>query len=110
MKAMIRKIIFLLLLASTPLYSEDFGIKKLDVEVCRMLVEAGEILSMSELMRLVSTLSEGKIIETQLLQKGSVYIYEMEIAAKDGMVSMLYVDARDGQVVDPAILNSRQEG
>ncbi|WP_417226550.1 PepSY domain-containing protein [Amphritea sp.] len=110
MKAMIQKIVLLFLLASTPLYSGDLSIKTLDVEACRELMEAGEILSMSELMRLVSTLSEGKIIDTQLLQKGPAYIYEMEIAAKDGMVSMLYVDARNGMVVDPAILNMQQEG
>ncbi|WP_428035144.1 PepSY domain-containing protein [Amphritea sp.] len=77
--------------------------KTLDAEECRMLVQAGEILSMTELMQLVSTLSEGKIIDTHLLQKGQSYIYEMEIAGVDGMVSMLYVDARNGNVVDPVV-------
>ncbi len=103
MKALMIKIVFLCLLASPALHSEGIGMKTLDAEECRMLVQAGEILSMTELMQLVSTLSEGKIIDTHLLQKGQSYIYEMEIAGVDGMVSMLYVDARNGNVVDPVV-------
>ncbi|MBN0986286.1 PepSY domain-containing protein [Amphritea pacifica] len=108
MKAMMIKIAFLLLLASPVAHSEWVGVKILDAEACRVLVQAGEILSMSDLMRLVSTLSEGKIIDTHLLQKQQLYIYEMEIAAPDGMVSMLYVDARNGDVVDPVVLQNKK--
>lgn len=104
MKAMIKKSIFLLLLVCMPLQSQTFGIKSLDADECRTLMEAGKILSMTELMKLVSTLSEGKIIDTHLLQKAQTYIYEMEIAGKDGMITMLYVDARNGRVVEPTIL------
>lgn len=104
MKAFILKIVFLFLLVSPALHSEGIGIKTLDAEACRVLVQAGEILSMNDLMQLVSTLSEGKIIDTHLLQKERLYIYEMEIAGPDGMVSMLYVDARNGDVVDPVVL------
>ncbi|MBR9865911.1 MAG: hypothetical protein GYB20_02315 [Oceanospirillales bacterium] len=104
MKTFILKIVFLFLLVSPSLHSEGVGIKTLDAEACRVLVQAGEILSMNDLMQLVSTLSEGKIIDTHLLQKERLYIYEMEIAGPDGMVSMLYVDARNGDVVDPVVL------
>ncbi|RTE67267.1 hypothetical protein EH243_03415 [Amphritea opalescens] len=101
MNAMIRKVVLLLLLASTPLHSEGIGIKMLDVEACRTLMAAGEIISMSDLMKLVHRLSESKIIDTVLLQKDQSYLYEMEVAAQDGMVSMLYIDAKTGAVVDP---------
>lgn len=78
--------------------------KSLDYEACRMLVSAGEILSMSELMALVTSLSDGKILDTRLLQQDDSYIYEMEIAGSDGMVKMLYVDARTGAVADPVTM------
>ncbi len=77
--------------------------KSLDYDACRALVEAGEILSMSELMELVSSLSDGKILETRLLQQDDSYIYEMEIAGSDGMVKMLFVDARTGAVAEPVV-------
>ena len=90
----------------TPVHSVGSGIKALDYEACRLLVNEGEILSMSELMKLVNTLSEGKIIDTRLLQDEQLYIYEMEIAGADGMVKMLYVDARSGMVTDPVMVES----
>ncbi|WP_290697834.1 hypothetical protein [Amphritea sp.] len=90
----------------TPVHSVGSGIKALDYEACRLLVNEGEILSMSELMKLVNTLSEGKIIDTRLLQDEQSYIYEMEIAGTDGMVQMLYVDARSGMVIDPVKVES----
>jgi len=76
----------------------DGMIKSLDYDACRVLVQQGEILSMAELMELVKSLSDGHIIDTKLLQKGTDYIYEMEIAGADGMVKMLYVDARNGEI------------
>ncbi|MBN3564055.1 PepSY domain-containing protein [Aliamphritea spongicola] len=72
--------------------------EKLDYEDCRELVSSGEILSMAELMALVKDMSEGRIIETSLLKKGTVYIYEMEIAGTNGMIEMLYIDARTGAI------------
>ncbi|WP_261843565.1 PepSY domain-containing protein [Aliamphritea ceti] len=72
--------------------------EKLDYEDCRELVSSGEILSMAELMALVKDMSEGRIIDTSLLKKGAVYIYEMEIAGTNGMIEMLYVDARTGAI------------
>ncbi len=106
MKALIIKIVCLCLLVSPALHSQGVAIKRLDAEECRILMQAGEILSMAQLMQRVSTLSEGKIIDTQLLQKEQSYIYEMEIAGTDGMVSMLYVDARNGNVVAPVVLDN----
>lgn len=106
MKAIFTTIFLAILSFATPVYSGGSGIKVLDYEACRVLVEEGEILSMTELMALVNMLSEGKIIDTRLLQDEQLYIYEMEIAGKDGMVQMLYVDARSGDVTDPVKVES----
>jgi uncharacterized membrane protein YkoI len=86
------------LLLQGSVYAEDIPMAALDYDACRVLVEQGEILSMAELMELVKGLSDGRIIDTRLLQQGDVYTYEMEIAGKDGMVEMLYIDARSGAI------------
>lgn len=86
------------LLINGSVHAEDSTTSILDYDACRVLVEQGEILSMAELMELVKGLSDGRIIDTRLLQKGNDYIYEMEIAGTDGMVEMLYIDARSGAV------------
>ncbi|MEH6575988.1 MAG: hypothetical protein V7731_02825 [Amphritea sp.] len=78
--------------------ASESRMEKLDYEACRVLVEAGEILSMAELMELVKSMSEGRIVDTRLLKTGQHYIYEMEVAGSDGMVKMLYVNARNGAV------------
>ena len=99
-------LLFMLVFVSTLVRSEGAVMKTLDYEACRALVLDGKILSMQELMELVRTLSDGKIIETQLLQRNDSYIYEMEIAGVDGMVKMLYVDARSGELVQPVVAKS----
>jgi len=92
------KAILIGLILQGSVQAETSVTKTLDYDACRVLVQQGEILSMAELMELVKSLSDGKIIDTQLLQKGTDYIYEMEIAGADGMVKMLYVDARNGEI------------
>lgn len=98
-----------MLLMLLPAYSqaESVGMKSLDYEACRTLVQTGEILSMQELMELVKSLSDGKIIDTRLLQQDDLYIYEMEIAGTDGMVKMLYVNARSGALADPLVADAQ---
>lgn len=90
--------ILIALLLQGSVRAETSAITVLDYDGCRVLVQQGEILSMAELMELVKSLSDGRIIDTKLLQKGMDYIYEMEIAGADGMVKMLYVDARNGEI------------
>lgn len=86
---------------SATVQAETGSVRSLDYQACRTLVSAGEILSMNELMKLVRSLSDGKILDTRLLEKDNEYIYEMEIAGSDGMVSMLYIDARTGAIAEP---------
>lgn len=76
------------------------GMKRLDYERCRQLVEAGEILSMMDLMARVEQLSGGQLLDSMLLQSDNDYIYELEVAGIDGVVRMLYVDARSGELLE----------
>ena len=73
---------------------------RLDAEACRKLVEAGEILSMMDLMERVEQLSGSQMLDSALLQTDTAYIYELEVAGKDGVVRMLHINARSGELVD----------
>lgn len=72
---------------------------RLDAEECRVLAEAGTILSMMELMDRVKALTDGHMLDTALIKQGEDYIYEMEVAGRDGVVRMLLVDARTGSMI-----------
>ncbi|MGB0466269.1 MAG: PepSY domain-containing protein [Pontibacterium sp.] len=76
------------------------NVMRLDTDACRVLVEAGTILSMMELMDLVKALTDGRMLDTSLLKQGDNYIYEMDVAGKDGVVRRLLVDARTGQMIE----------
>lgn len=95
---LIKILLFSMLVLQGSAYGAVQSFEKLDYEDCRDLVSDGTILSMAELMALVKDMSEGRIIDTSLLKRDDVYIYEMEIAGTDGMIEMLYIDARTGAV------------
>ena len=44
-------------------------------------------------------LTDGTMLDTSLIKQGDEYIYEMEVAGKDGVVRMLLVDARTGDMI-----------
>ena len=77
----------------------DNGMERLDADECRVLAESGVILSMMELMDKVKMLTDGHMLDTSLIKQGEEYIYEMEVAGKDGVVRMLLVDARTGDMI-----------
>ncbi|GGO78398.1 hypothetical protein GCM10011348_10220 [Marinobacterium nitratireducens] len=76
------------------------GMTQLSLERCRELVDAGEILSMMELMERVGELSGGQLLDSMLLQSDNDYIYELEVAGIDGVVRIFYVDARNGELLE----------
>ncbi|MEH6575989.1 MAG: PepSY domain-containing protein [Amphritea sp.] len=71
----------------------------LDYETCRQLVETNEILSVAELTEKVEPLALGNVIDMMLLKNKQQYIYEVEVAGNDGVVRMLYVDAKTGRLL-----------
>ncbi len=82
---------------TSTLMSKDMD--RLDYDACRALVEAGEILSMAELMNRVIELTDGRMLDTILLSHDGTYVYEMEVAGKDGVVRVIYVDATNGKLI-----------
>jgi len=93
-------LLLLVLLAGSVLGASNLTPLRLDAAACRKLVEAGEILSMMDLMERVQQLSGGQLLDSVLLQTDNVYIYELEVAGLDGVVRMLHIDARSGELVD----------
>jgi len=93
-------LICLLAVRALAVGDQTAGMKRLDYEQCRQLVEAGEILSMMDLMTRVEQLSGGQLLDSMLLQADNQYIYELEVAGIDGVVRVLYVDARSGELLE----------
>jgi uncharacterized membrane protein YkoI len=91
---------FAALLLSAALGASTLQPVRLDAEACRKLVEAGEILSMMDLMERVEQLSGSQLLDSVLLQTDTVYIYELEVAGLDGVVRMLRINARSGALVE----------
>ena len=77
--------------------------EKLDYETCRLLVQQKEILSLQQLSERVTELRLGNMIDMMLLKTESDYIYEMEIAQRNGEIRFYYVDARTGHMLDSAV-------
>ncbi len=96
----LQHLIFAALLLSVTLGASALQPIRLDVEACRKLEEAGEILSMMDLMARVEKQFGGQLLDVVLLQTDALYIYELEVAGSDGVVRMLHLNARSGELVD----------
>jgi len=71
----------------------------LDYEACRTLVEAGDILPMGELYQRVNRTIDGRMLDTVLVRRPQGYVYQMEIAGRDGVIRVIEVDASTGAVL-----------
>lgn len=71
----------------------------LDYEACRTLVEAGDILPMGELYQRVNEKVDGRMLDTVLVRRPQGYVYQMEIAGRDGVIRVIEVDASTGTVL-----------
>ncbi|MFQ5509044.1 MAG: PepSY domain-containing protein [Leptospirillia bacterium] len=72
---------------------------RLDHERARALVEAGEILSLEEILKKLFTRYEGNLLETELEEEDGVIVYEIELLRSDGQVVELFFDARSGELI-----------
>ena len=70
-----------------------------DHERARMLLEKGEIMSLSEILNQTSTTIPGKILEVELEEKGDLVVYEVEFLSEQGVVMEMLIDARDGRII-----------
>lgn len=70
-----------------------------DHERARELLERGEILSLSEIIKQTNTEIPGKILEVELEEKGGLIVYEVEFLGKQGVVMEMLIDAKSGRII-----------
>ena len=65
----------------------------------RKLQDAGEILSLEQLLKNIRPEFPGKILQIVLEYESSEIIYEVEILGDDGVVKEIYINAKTGKVL-----------
>ena len=70
-----------------------------DHERARTLLEQGEILSLSEILKQANTRVAGKILEVELEEEDGLIVYEIEFLGQDGVIMEMLIDARTGQLI-----------
>jgi len=66
----------------------------------RARVEAGEILSLDQLLNLHPQLLESKLLDLEVELDGTSVIYELEILTNSGSVQEVKLDAHTGEIVE----------
>ena len=70
-----------------------------DHERARALLEQGEILSLSEIMKQADLRVPGKILDVDLEEKDGSIVYEIEFLSDQGVIMEMTVDARTGELI-----------
>ncbi len=70
-----------------------------DHERARVLLERGEILSLSEIMKQTNLELPGKILEIELEEKAGMIVYEIEFLSEQDVVMEMLIDARTGRLI-----------
>jgi hypothetical protein len=71
-----------------------------DHEVARRALEAGEILSLRQVLARIESEHRGDVLEVELEHEDSRWIYEVKMLRRDGGINKLIIDARDGRVLE----------
>lgn len=71
-----------------------------DHEVARRALEAGEILSLRQVLERIEHEHRGEILEVELEFENQRWIYEVKLLRRDGGINKLIIDARDGRVLE----------
>ena len=71
-----------------------------DHDRARRAMEAGEILKLSEILRVAETARPGRVIELELDRDDGRWIYELELLSPDGRLYEMEIDAATGAVLE----------
>ena len=90
------------------LSTSAFANSKVEVEhyQAQQLVKAGEILSLDVTLAGVQAICVGKLIDAHLYQHSGDWRYELQIRTLASIVVELTLDAKNGQLINPAKLPS----
>ena len=85
-----------------------------DHETARQALAAGEIMPLAALLEKIRHDHPGDVIETELERKRwngqERWVYELKILSPQGAVSELYLDARQGDVLQIKAAHDRKRG
>jgi uncharacterized membrane protein YkoI len=84
----------LIILAAAPAWADG-----LSAERVRALVASGEILALEEILKRNESTLGGRIIEIEIEQKRTGYVYEIKVLRADGRYRELKIDARTGTLL-----------
>lgn len=70
-----------------------------DQDDARRLFLSGDIISLEQVIELLSREQAGKIIDAELEEKSQGLIYEVEVLDKGGVVWEYRIDARTGKIL-----------
>lgn len=89
--------VLLLLTPSHNVIAEDDA---LDYIEARQLLDAGQILPLETILAKARKSFPGRMLEVELEKKsGQRIVYEIEILKNDGVVQIVYLDARSGELL-----------
>jgi len=70
-----------------------------DQQVARDAVSAKTALSLEQVTAIVMSGTDGRIVDVQLVSFKGMYLYDVTVLEKDGVLHKLYYDARSGRPV-----------
>lgn len=70
-----------------------------DHERARRALQAGELLSLNEILKRVQQTQPGEVLEVELERERDRWVYELKVLSRDGALIKLDVDGRDGSVL-----------
>lgn len=70
-----------------------------DHERARTLLEQGEILSLSEIMKQTSIEFPGKLLEVELEEEDGLIVYKIEYLGEHDVIMEMLIDARTGRLI-----------
>lgn len=71
-----------------------------EYEVIRGMAEQGDILSLEQILQNTRQHRAGRVLETELEEKGGKLVYEVEILDDNGEVWEMKFDARSGVLIE----------
>jgi uncharacterized membrane protein YkoI len=71
-----------------------------DHDRARRALEAGEILPLSEILKVAEAVRRGRVIELELERENGRWIYELELISPGGELYEMEIDAATGQLLE----------
>lgn len=71
-----------------------------DHDRARRALEAGEILPLTDILKVAEAARPGRVIELELERDDGRWIYELELVTRDGRLYEMEIDAATGTVLE----------